>query len=128
MLTLNMPTLFAFDFVLFILGFAVFFISLFLILIVLVQRGKGGGLTGALGGMGGSSAFGTKAGDVFTKITSYTAIVWILLCIIMILNHDKPAVISDEPGIGAAATSGMGETDPGTAKEDEGSGSSDSDK
>jgi len=55
--------------------------ALFLILLVLVQRGRGGGLAGALGGMGGSSAFGAKAGDVFTKITIGAATVWILLCI-----------------------------------------------
>ena len=53
----------------------------FLILLVLVQRGRGGGLAGALGGMGGSSAFGAKAGDVFTKITIGAATFWILLCI-----------------------------------------------
>ena len=46
--------------------------SLFLICLVLIQRGKGGGLAGAFGGPGGSSAFGTKAGDVFTKITIIT--------------------------------------------------------
>ena len=44
-----------------------FMCSLFLMALVLVQRGKGGGLTGALGGMGGQSAFGSKAGDAFTK-------------------------------------------------------------
>ncbi len=58
------------------------FVALFLILLVLVQRGRGGGLAGALGGMGGSSAFGAKAGDVFTKITVVVATVWILLCIV----------------------------------------------
>jgi len=57
------------------------FVALFLILLVLVQRGRGGGLAGALGGMGGSSAFGAKAGDVFTKITVVVATLWILLCI-----------------------------------------------
>ena len=62
------------------LGWALFFLSLFLILLILVQRGKGGGLTGALGGPGGQSAFGTKAGDLFTKITSFTALGWIALC------------------------------------------------
>ena len=30
---------------------------------------QGGGLAGAFGGMGGQNAFGTKAGDLFTKIT-----------------------------------------------------------
>ena len=55
------------------------FVGLFLIFIVLLQRGRGGGLAGALGGMGGTSAFGTRAGDVFTKITIGVAIVWTVL-------------------------------------------------
>lgn len=55
--------------------------AIFLILLVLVQRGRGGGLAGALGGMGGSSAFGAKAGDVFTRITIIAAAVWIVLCL-----------------------------------------------
>lgn len=55
--------------------------AIFLILLILVQRGRGGGLAGALGGMGGSSAFGAKAGDVFTRITFVAAAIWILLCI-----------------------------------------------
>ncbi|MEE3368876.1 MAG: preprotein translocase subunit SecG [Planctomycetota bacterium] len=58
--------------------------SLFLILLVMLQRGRGGGLSGAFGGAGGQSAFGTKTGDVFTKITIITAGVWILLCILLI--------------------------------------------
>ena len=52
-----------------------------LIVLVLIQRGKGGGLAGAFGGMGGQSAFGTKAGDLFTKITIGVAAFWIVLCI-----------------------------------------------
>ena len=67
-----------------------FIVSLFLILLVLVQRGKGGGLTGALGGMGGQSAFGTKAGDAFTKITIITTIVWITLCMVTISGFNPP--------------------------------------
>ena len=53
-------------FVRFFLGFMLVATSIFLILLVLIQRGRGGGLAGALGGMGGQSAFGTKAGDLFT--------------------------------------------------------------
>lgn len=56
------------------------FAGLFLIALILLQRGRGGGLAGAFGGMGGQSAFGTKAGDVFTKITIGVASAWILLC------------------------------------------------
>jgi preprotein translocase subunit SecG len=57
--------------------------SLFLIILVLLQRGRGGGLTGALGGMGGQSAFGAKAGDVFTRITVVVASIWIALCLVL---------------------------------------------
>jgi len=57
-------------------------IAVFLVLLVLVQRGRGGGLSGAFGGMGGQSAFGTKAGDTFTRITVATATIWIILCVI----------------------------------------------
>ena len=63
------------------MGLLLSLVAVFIILLVLVQRGRGGGLAGALGGMGGSSAFGAKAGDVFTKITIGAAAVWILLCI-----------------------------------------------
>ena len=59
-------------------------IALFLILLVLVQRGRGGGLAGALGGAGGQSAFGAKAGDTFTKITMWTAFFWIVFCVIAV--------------------------------------------
>ena len=58
--------------------------ALFLILLVLVQRGRGGGLAGALGGAGGQSAFGAKAGDTFTKITMWTAFFWIVFCVIAV--------------------------------------------
>jgi len=66
------------------LGIMLVLTSLFLILLVLIQRGRGGGLTGALGGAGGQSAFGTKAGDVFTRITVGVAAFWIGLCILAI--------------------------------------------
>ncbi len=53
--------------------------GVFLIFIVLIQRGRGGGLAGALGGAGGQSALGTRAGDVMTKVTCVVAVVWVLL-------------------------------------------------
>jgi preprotein translocase subunit SecG len=62
----------------------VLIIEVFLILLILIQRGKGGGLAGAFGGAGGSSAFGSRAGDTFTRITIYVAAVWILLIMITI--------------------------------------------
>ena len=64
-----------------VLGTMLFCTAIFLILVVLVQRGRGGGLAGALGGMGGQSAFGAKAGDLFTRITMVVAFFWIVLCL-----------------------------------------------
>jgi preprotein translocase subunit SecG len=67
-----------------------FFVSLWLIFLILIQRGKGGGLTAAFGGGGGDSAFGAKAGDAFTKITVVSALVWITLCMVTIARYNPP--------------------------------------
>jgi preprotein translocase subunit SecG len=101
-------------------GFTIFVLSAFLVLLVLVQRGRGGGLTGALGGPGGQSAFGTKAGDLFTRITIGVATAWILLCataVFMLRSRALPQTgSSDRPPAkgnvvpGAAAGSGTTDT------------------
>lgn len=54
-------------------------LGFFMMCIILLQRGRGGGLAGAFGGAGGSSAFGTRAGDVFTKITVVVAVLWVAM-------------------------------------------------
>jgi preprotein translocase subunit SecG len=66
------------------LNFILFFLGLFLILLVLIQRGKGGGLAGAFGGVGGSSPFGSRAGDTFTRITIYVAAIWLFLTMLQV--------------------------------------------
>jgi preprotein translocase subunit SecG len=72
--------------------------SLFLICLVLIQRGKGGGLAGAFGGAGGSSAFGTKAGDVFTRVTMISAGVWIALnMLLVVLSNRRPSAWANSP-------------------------------
>jgi len=86
--------------------------AIFLIVLVLIQRGKGGGLAGAFGGMGGQSAFGTKAGDLFTKITIGLATFWIVLCMITVkvlgvgagegpLNKSLGGAASQKSGVSA---------------------------
>lgn len=70
----------------YLLNFLLFFTNLFMILLVLIQRGKGGGLSGAFGGVGGSSPFGSRAGDVFTRITIYTAIVWLTIVMVQVVS------------------------------------------
>lgn len=76
--------------------------SSFLILIILLQRGRGGGLVGAFGGLGGQSAFGAKAGDVFTKVTIGVAIVWGLLCIVTVKYYSTESGPLSE-GLGSQA-------------------------
>ena len=88
---------------------ALLFTGLLLIFIVLLQRGRGGGLAGALGGAGGQSALGTKAGDNFTKITIGLAAIWILLACLSIYalrwNVDRQAdAFGDDTNADAVAS------------------------
>jgi preprotein translocase subunit SecG len=83
-----------------ILNFLILILSLFLILLVLIQRGKGGGLAGAFGGVGGSSAFGSRAGDMFTRITIGVAIAWLILTMVQVVVIQGVA----KQGGGAPAT------------------------
>ena len=103
-------------------GILMFLTALFLILLVLVQRGRGGGLAGAFGGMGGQSAFGTKAGDLFTRLTMGAATFWIILCIfaIAVMNRQTSVLGGGELGstpsaIGSAIEE---ETIPGASELD----------
>ena len=105
--------------------------SLFLIMLILIQRGKGGGLAGAFGGMGGQSAFGAKAGPI-TKFTVYVAIGWFVLCAVSVRYFNRPdttldtslgsdAITDTVPGVAPPAggsrplTTGEGAAPTGTA-------------
>ncbi len=101
--------------------------SLFLICLVLIQRGKGGGLAGAFGGVGGSSAFGTKAGDTFTKITVVTAAVWILMAMLLVVMTGRRSVLifGTDPAAASSKTAGKAKsTGTGSGSKAPASGSS----
>jgi protein translocase SecG subunit len=72
-----------------------------MILIILLQQGRGGGLVGALGGMGGQSAFGARAGDAFTGITVVLTVLWVLLAGFggITLRADRGNVTFDQPEV-----------------------------
>lgn len=101
--------------------------SLFMILLILVQRGRGGGLSGALGGAGGQSAFGSKAGDVFTKITVVTAVIWIMLSMLTITLFNKPPLreTGERPLIDASGTMSGDNTEGTTDGSDGATGGND---
>jgi preprotein translocase subunit SecG len=82
------------------LNIVLLLMGLFLILLVLIQRGKGGGLVGALGGVGGSSPFGSRAGDAFTRITIYVAALWLLLTMLQVRVIQNTAYDDREQTLG----------------------------
>lgn len=75
---------------------------LLLILIILLQKGRGQGLTGAFGGGGGGGAFGAKTGDVFTWVTVIFAGIFLMMAVVANFAFDDspkppaPITISDE--------------------------------
>jgi len=79
------------------LGVLFLVICFLLIIIILLQKGKGGGLGAAFGGAG-SSAFGTRTGDVFTWVTIVLTGLFLLLAIATNLSY-RP-----EPGTVAMPT------------------------
>ena len=87
----------AFD-VWFNLGMMAFFgVCLLLILMIMIQKPQGGGLSAAFGASSGSgqTAFGTKTGDALTVATIILFAVWILVATVLNLsqhtihNHTK---------------------------------------
>jgi len=55
--------------------------SLGLVAVVLIQSGRGAGLSGALGMGEGQAVFGSRASDVLTKATEIFAIAFMILCL-----------------------------------------------
>jgi preprotein translocase subunit SecG len=107
--------------------------GILMIIVILLQRGRGGGLAGAFGGLGGQSAFGTKAGDVFTKITVVLAVFWVALAGLsgLALERDANRRYTPAPGpesIESKEGAGIDITPGKSGGEDAGSTTSDADK
>jgi preprotein translocase subunit SecG len=67
-----------------------------LILIVLIQTTKGGGLAGAFGMGGDASVLGTRAGTFLGKVTAVFAAVFLLLALVysLVLQSENPQSVS----------------------------------
>lgn len=68
-------------------------VALGLILIILLQKGKGGGLGAVLGG-GAGSLLGTKTTDFFTKVTIVLVLLFLFLAVVMVKWY-KPGSSED---------------------------------
>ena len=62
-----------------ILTFILILVSIFLVLIVLAQKSKDGGMGAALGGGAAEAAFGADTANVLTRATKYSAILFFVL-------------------------------------------------
>jgi protein translocase SecG subunit len=63
-----------------VLGIFFIIVCVLMVLVVLLQKGRGGGLGAALGGLG-SSAFGTKTGDMATVVTIILAFLFLTIAV-----------------------------------------------
>lgn len=94
--------------------FAIVSVCLLLIVIIMLQKGRGGGLSAALGGGASGSAFGSKTGDVFTWITVTLAGLYLILNIVgsLVFRQTVDASTTLEASVPAD-----GDTAPGTTKQ-----------
>jgi len=70
-------------------------VCLFLILLVIIQSDKGGGISGAIGGgLSGANAFlGTQdTANILTRLTTIFAVTYMVLCIILSLFLSRTTV------------------------------------
>ncbi|HMP02824.1 MAG TPA: preprotein translocase subunit SecG [Gemmatales bacterium] len=96
------------------LSVIIFLTGIALILLILIQRGRGGGLVGALGGGGTASPFGSRAGDTFTRYTIILALVWIALNMILTLTIQPGRVVRQAATEAPPAVPGGTEVPPGS--------------
>src|SRR5436853_7544860 len=81
-------------------------VSLFLILVVLVQQGKGADLAGAFGGGGSQTAFGARgATTLLHKLTTGFFVAFVLTSLTLAIIQGRPegSVMRDVPASKAPA-------------------------
>ena len=70
-----------------ILTFILILVSVFLVLIVLMQKSKDGGIGSALGGGAAEAAFGADTNNVLVQATKYSAILFFVLAFLLYLGR-----------------------------------------
>ena len=81
-----------------ILTFLLVFVSIALIGLILIQRGKGGGLSGVFGGGGVEQAFGTRAATLAQKATAVLSALFLIICVWLgLIWHHRAPVMETAP-------------------------------
>ncbi|MDP8230853.1 MAG: preprotein translocase subunit SecG [Candidatus Gorgyraea atricola] len=76
--------------------------SIFLILVILLQAGRGGGLADSFGGSQMQSMFGTKSANVLSKLTAICAVAFIVTCLTLaIISSRRSKSVVDKVNIPA---------------------------
>jgi preprotein translocase subunit SecG len=88
-----------------------FICAIVLVLIVLLQKGRGGGLSGAFGGGMGSSLLGSKTGDFLTWVTIFLVVIFLGLAVVLAKIY-KPTVQEFGPASVAGQNQPAGATQP----------------
>jgi len=72
-------------------------VSKFLIAVILLQAGRGGGLADSFGGSQMQNLFGTKSTTVLTKMTAGCAIMFIITCLsLAIISSNRSKSVIDK--------------------------------
>jgi len=102
-----------------ILTFILILVSGFLVLVVLMQKSKDGGVGAALGGGATEAAFGADTTNVLSKSTIYAAVMFFVLAFVLYLGriyerkHASAAAGSALPSIAVPATPAPAAATPG---------------
>lgn len=96
---------------------AVFFVicSVALVLVILIQKGRGGGLSGALGGGMASNILGSKTGDFLTWVTIVLVGLFLLLAVLMVRSY-KPTVTGFDEETGRSGSAPQEQRQPSSTQ------------
>ena len=98
--------------------FILILISLFLVLVVLMQKAKSDGGVAAMGGGSMESTFGAETGNVLVSATKYATIAFFVISFLLYLAHVRQAGLAkaasqaDLPAVSAPAATAPATTPP----------------
>lgn len=89
-------------------------VSLVLIFVILLQAGRGGGLSESFGGSSTQTIFGTKTNVFLTRATTASAIIYIITCLTLAVmtSHRGRSIVAKEGLMAPTAPAQQGAPQP----------------